>query len=393
MIDNDEIRRLAGDMIPVRRELHRQPQLGFKETFAHAVISEHLTKLNIPFDTGFAQTGIVATIEGTKSASSTTIGFRADMDALPIQETIDRPWKSIHDGTMHACGHDGHMAILLGAAAYFQNHRNDFSGSIKLVFQPAEEGIGGARKMIEDGLFEKHRMDAIFALHNWPDLPAGVIGMCSGPIMAASNSFRFDIEGKSCHAALPHLGINAGTIAADIYLSMSRLFSSLGINEPGVVSPTIISAGEARNVIPEIASVTGTIRTLNPRTLSTITSKIESLALNTAKIYGGKINVDLNTIGIPTINDQVETAHCLTAARKAFGQDNVCEVSCAMTAEDFGFMLEKVPGTYIWLGQSVPSAPDSPHNEPLHSARYDFNDDVIQKGISLFAHIAEQKLG
>jgi amidohydrolase len=314
------------------------------------------------------------------------------MDALPIQEIRDIPWKSIHDGRMHACGHDGHMAILLGTANYLQNNRDNFAGNIKLIFQPAEEGLGGAQKMIQDGLFERHRMDAVYALHNWPDMPVGEIGMCDGPIMAASNRFKYNIEGKSCHAAFPERGINAGLMASEVFALTARLYSSLGINEAGVVSPTVISAGDAPNVVPEDAVVRGTIRTLTPTTLTKITQGIERIASDVSRSFGGKVTVDFNTIGIPTVNDPKETNICREAALKVFGQDGVKNVQCAMTSEDFGYMLDKVQGTYMWLGQGLPNDPDSPHNRSLHNANYEFNDAIIEKGIELFANIAERRL-
>lgn len=393
MIISDEIRRLADEMTLVRRELHRQPQLGFNETFANAVIQKHLSKWDIPYKTGYAQTGIVATIEGELAPSSKVIGLRADMDALPIQETQDYPWKSIHDGFMHACGHDGHMSILLGAAAYLQAHRGDFAGVIKIIFQPAEEGIGGARKMIEDGLFEDHRMDAIYALHNWPDLPAGEMGICSGPIMAASNSFKIDITGRSCHAAFPDRGINAGTIASEVFVGLSKLFSSLSVNEPAVVSPTVIQAGVAKNVIPETATILGTIRTLSTGTFSSIKTHMQDITDRIVLAYGGSIQTTINTIGMVTVNDEAETRICIEAAREVLGTENVhADVACAMTAEDFGFMLNRVPGAYMWLGQGDKNNPDSAHNKSLHNAGYDFNDEVIAPGIALFAKIAELKM-
>jgi amidohydrolase len=389
----DNIRRLADEMTLVRRELHRRPQLGFKETFAHSVISEHLSKWNIPFDTGLAETGIVATITGTRENSDSVIGFRADMDALPLQETVDRPWKSEYENVMHACGHDGHMSILLGAAAYLQKYRDTFAGTIKFVFQPAEEGIGGARRMIADGLFERHRMDAIYALHNWPSMPAGEVGMRVGPIMAASNSFEINMAGRSSHAAMPQLGINAAAMASRVFLGIEDIFNSLALGEPAIITPTQVHSGFAKNIVPEVGQVTGTIRTLSSGSLEFLQSRLHDVIDGVAKLYGGDISIKMNTIGIPTMNDAKETLICAEAARKVFGHNKVnADVDCAMTSEDFGFMLKEVPGTYMWLGQGVPDDDKSPHNLSLHNAGYDFNDNVIGNGIALFSNIAQMRL-
>lgn len=392
MTISNEIHSLAQDLVPIRRSLHQNPQLGFQETFANSLVREKLEEWGIPYESGMAGTGVVATIESEVSSSGKMIGIRADMDALPIEEESDVEWKSRNHGIMHACGHDGHTSILLGTASWLQNNRDKFDGTVKLIFQPAEEGVGGARKMVAEGLFEKHNVDAIFALHNWPDLPLGKIGLREGAIMASYNTFSIDITGKSSHAAYPERGINAGAIAAAIYSDIHTRLTKLDLGERFVVAPTVIKAGDAKNIVPGSAVVHGSIRALSRKAEHRLKWEIEDLSHTIAASFGASASVSFADVGIPTINDPYETAFMAAAACDAVGPENVdADVTCAMTAEDFSYMLEKKPGTYIWLGQAT-NDKNSPHNQALHNNRYEFNDAALAPGIAVFTKLVQHRL-
>lgn len=393
MTIDTHIAALACAVIPLRRAFHQNPQLGFEETFANEQIRKKLNEWRIPHESGLAGTGIVATIESSRHSGAGTIGLRADMDALPIAEQSDKPWRSRHEGVMHACGHDGHMAILLGTAAWLQAHRDQFAGTVKLIFQPAEEGVGGARRMIAEGLFERHPVDAIFALHNWPDLPVGRAGMRAGAIMASYNTFTINVTGKASHAAYPARGINAGAIASEIFTHIHTRLPDLSLGERFAVAPTIIQAGTAKNIIPGTAVVQGSIRALSRDVETALKNEITALSHTFAVRSGGRAEVDISDIGIATVNDAREVSIIADAARDVLGARHVDDqVECAMTAEDFCFMLDRVPGAYIWLGQGVPGKPDSPHNQPLHNNRYEFNDVAIAPGIGVLTRLVERRL-
>jgi len=393
MYISKDIELLAAEMVPLRRAFHQNPQIGYQETFANARIRAKLEEWNIPYESGLAGTGIVATIESLRNASGKTIGLRADMDALPIQEVRDIPWKSRNDGVMHACGHDGHMSILLGTASWLQNNRDRFDGTVKLIFQPAEEGVGGAMKMLEEGLFEKHHVDAVFGLHNWPSMPLGVVGVRPGAIMASYNSFTVNITGKASHAAQPEQGINAGVIAGRIFADIHTKLPQLSLADRFVVAPTVIQAGIAKNIVPGEAVVHGSIRTLNKEDEARIVDEVRLLSQNIAAEYGGSVDITASALGAPTVNDPAEARIVGEAARDALGAENVDEnVECAMIAEDFCYMLEKRPGAYFWLGQGEPEDPASPHNQALHNNRYEFNDAALAPGIAVFTRLVEKRL-
>lgn len=348
---------------------------------------------DLPFTSGLAVTGIVATIEGQKTDSGKSIGFRADMDALDMVESSGQPWASKIPGKMHGCGHDGHTAMLLGAAKYLAATRN-FNGKVHLIFQPAEEGGAGAIRMIEEGLFRKFPMQAVYGMHNWPGLPKGTIGLRPGPIMASSDSFEMTIGGKGGHAALPHLNIDPIVAASQIVTALQSIVSrQVDPVDQGVVSITNFHAGSgASNVIPDKAVLSGTYRAFRVETRALLRRRIEEISSTIAKAYNCSFEIKVNDGYDPTINSVEESIFAANVARAVVGEANVnANVEPCMGAEDFGAMLQNVPGCYIWMGQAEKDA-GSPHNKGLHNVGYDFNDDIIPAGVEYWARLAEAAL-
>lgn len=391
---SNSIPAIAEEVTAYRRALHENPQTSYEETFASDLVAEKLTEWGIQFERGIAVTGIVATIEGQKNDSGKAIALRADMDALDIVEKSGQPWASKTPGKMHGCGHDGHTAMLLGAAKYLSETRN-FNGKIHLIFQPAEEGGAGAVKMIEEGLFDKYPVDAAFGLHNWPMMPKGTIGLKPGPIMASTDDFTITVTGKGGHAAMPHGSIDPLPVAAHIVLALQTIVSrTIDPVDQAVVSITNMNGGTgASNVIPDTVTMVGTYRTFRQETRALVRRRIMALADLTARAHQCEAAVTFKDGYDPTINSPAEAEFCAEIARALVGGENVnAAVEPCMGAEDFGAMTQKVPGCYIWLGQGEPDAPDSPHNKGLHNAGYDFNDSVIARGIEYWARLSEQYL-
>lgn len=390
----NSIAALKEEIAACRRELHQNPQTCYEETFASELVRRKLTEWDIPFKADYATTGLVATIEGQANDSGKAIALRADMDALDIVEKSGQPWASKIPGKMHGCGHDGHTAMLLGAAKYLSDTRN-FNGTVHLIFQPAEEGGGGALKMIEEGLFKNHKIDAVFGLHNWPGMPKGTIGLRSGPIMASTSDFSVTVKGKGGHAAMPHFSIDPVPAAAQIVTALQTVVSrTVDPVDQAVLSVTNINAGTgATNVIPDTVTFTGTYRTFRVETREMITQKIREISENIARAHGCTAECALERGYDPTINSEAESAFCADIARALVGDENVnANVEPCMGAEDFGAMLQQVPGCYIWMGQAEPDQPDSPHNKGLHNAGYDFNDEIIPLGIEYWARLVEAAL-
>ncbi len=387
---SNSIAAMKDEIAACRRDLHQNPQTSYEETFASDLVAKKLTEWGIPFKRGVAVTGIVATIEGQKTDSGRAIGLRADMDALDIIEKSGQPWASKIPGKMHGCGHDGHTAMLLGAAKYLSETRN-FNGKVHLIFQPAEEGGGGAIRMIEEGLFKQFPMDAVFGMHNWPGMKMGEIGLRPGPIMASTSDFTITVKGKGGHAAMPHLNIDPVPAAAQIVTALQTIVSrTVDPVDQAVVSVTNINGGTgASNVIPDTVTMIGTYRTFKLETRDTIGAKIAHIAQSIAGALGCTAECELDTGYDPTINSIEESIFCANIARDLVGHDNVnANVEPCMGAEDFGAMLQEAPGCYIWMGQSVPDK-DSPHNKGLHNAGYDFNDDIIPLGVEYWARVTE----
>lgn len=397
MTIRNSIAALKDEIAGYRREMHQNPQTAYEETFAAGLVAEKLREWGIPYESGIGVTGIVATIKGQKD-SGKKIGLRADMDALDILEENNKPWVSKIPGKMHGCGHDGHTAMLLGAARYLNETKN-FDGTVHLIFQPAEEGKKGAHRMIEEGLFEKYPCDQVFGLHNWPDIPRGKVAMRPGPIMASADVFRIKILGRGGHAAQPHFTIDPIVIGAQIVTALQALISrERKPTDPAVISITNFHAGSGQhNVIPDNAALIGTLRTYNQELRLRLKERIGQIARQVAQGFGGDIEYKFDFVLDPTINDPDSTEFCAKIARDLFGEANVdANVDPSMGGEDFGAMLLERPGCYIWLGQGEfkegAPEPSSPYSQGLHTPRYDFNDEIIPIGIEYWARVVEAAL-
>jgi hippurate hydrolase len=390
----NSIQNLAEEISACRRSLHENPQTAFEEEFASALVAEKLGEWGITFEKGLGKTGIVATIKGERSDSGRSIGLRADMDALDIEDKSGQPWASKIPGKMHGCGHDGHTAMLLGAAKYLSENRS-FNGAVHLIFQPAEEGERGAEAMMEDGLFEKFPCDAVYGMHNWPYLPKGKIATRPGPVMASSDSFALTVKGKGGHAAMPHKTADPLAIGAQIVTALQNLVSRrVDPVDTAVVSVTNFNCGTgADNVIADSAEITGTVRAFSPDTRDLLQESIENIARGIARPHGAEIDYNYRRVIDPTINDPQQTGFCAEVARGLAGEENVdTDFPRCMGGEDFGAMLARVKGCYVIIGQGEPDNPDSPHNNGLHTAFYDFNDDIIPIGIEYWARVVEAAL-
>ncbi|MCB9990595.1 MAG: amidohydrolase [Rhodospirillales bacterium] len=375
-----------------RQELHQNPQTSFEEEFASTFVKKKLTEWGIPFKDGIAVTGIVATIEGQKTDSGKAIGLRADMDALDIIEDSGVPYASKNPGKMHACGHDGHTSTLLSAAKYLSENRN-FNGKVHLIFQPAEEGGGGAYKMIEEGLFKDFPCDYVFGYHNWPYMPLGKVAMRKGPILASADEFEIVIKGKGGHAAMPHQTVDPVVAAAQIVLALQSIVSrNVSPVDQGVVTVANFRGGTgAHNIIGEKVVMNGTVRAFRQETREFILKRVREIAENTAKAFMTEATVHIVPGGYaPTINSEDGVDMAAAAAIKVAGEQNVMtDAEPTMGAEDFGAYLMEKPGAFILIGQGMPDDEKSPHNYGLHSPYYDFNDEVLPIGASYFATLVE----
>jgi amidohydrolase len=389
----DEITAIKDEIAGYRRAMHENPQTAYEETFASDLVAEKLSAWGIVHERGIAVTGIVATIEGRSNKSGRSIGLRADMDALDIIEEDNKAWKSKNPGKMHACGHDGHTACLLGAAKYLSEN-NDFDGIVHLIFQPAEEGHRGAHKMIEEGLFERFPCDAVYGLHNWPYMPKGFIGMRAGPIMASADTFHIKVLGQGGHAAKPNVTIDPITIGSQIVSTLQTLVSrETSPIDPAVISVTYFNAGTgAHNIIPEEAKLTGTLRTYDREVRARLKARIGEVAKGVAQAMGGDIEYVFHDVLDPTVNDAAQAAFCAEVARGIVGAENVDDdVEPSMGGEDFGAMMENIPGCYIWMGQGE-AEDGSNHNFGLHTPQYDFNDEMIPLAVEYWAQLVEKAL-
>jgi len=366
-----------------RRQFHAQPELGYQEHHTSRRVAELLRSFGLQVHTGLAGTGVVGTLE---NGPGPAMGFRADMDALPITELGERAWRSTQPGIMHACGHDGHTAILLAAAKHLSVTRR-FSGTLHFVFQPAEENLGGARKMVADGLFTLFPMEAIYGMHNWPGLPVGHLAVNSGPMMASLDAFEITLRGKSCHAAMPENGADPVVAAAQLILALQTIPARrLSPLSSAVVSITQINGGEAINVIPESVTLRGTLRCLQSDVRARVRSMINDFVTTFTAPLGIDGSIDYLTDYPVTCNHAVEAQQVRDCALSLLPAEQVhWEINPSMASEDFACMLEVCPGAYFWLGAdgASPSA-------PLHNARYDFNDELISEGIAFWAALAEK---
>ncbi|HRL20673.1 MAG TPA: M20 aminoacylase family protein [Alcaligenes sp.] len=379
------------EIAAIRRDLHAHPELAFEETRTADQVAHWLKQWGIPVHRGLGITGVVGIVRGT-GGDGPSVGLRADMDALPMQELNEFDHKSRHDGKMHACGHDGHTAMLLGAARYLAEHR-DFAGTVYLIFQPAEEGFGGAREMINDGLFEQFPMQAVFGLHNWPGMPAGTFGVRPGAMMASSNTFKIRIEGKGAHGGMPNLGVDPVVTAVQLAQSLQSIVSrNVDPLEPVVLSITQIHAGSADNVIPNDALMSGTVRTFSNEALEQVEQRMRELTEHTCAAFGCRAQFSFDRRYPPTLNDPAQAAFCAQVIRELVGEERLRQdIRPSMGAEDFSFMLQEVPGCYVWLGNGDGDHRSHGHGLGpcmLHNGSYDFNDTLIPVGASYWVKLA-----
>ena len=386
----DSIVTQAAEMTAIRRDIHAHPELCFKEVRTAEVVAQKLTEWGIPIHRGLGTTGVVGIVKN--GSSSRAIGLRADMDALPMQEFNTFPHASQHAGKMHACGHDGHTAMLLAAARHLSQHRH-FDGTVYLIFQPAEEGGGGAREMIKEGLFEQFPMDAVFGMHNWPGGEVGQFAASVGPVMASSNEFRITIKGKGGHAAMPHNGLDPVPVACQMVLAFQTIISrNTRPIDSGVVSVTMIHAGEATNVIPDSVELRGTVRTFTVAVLDRIEQRMRQIAEHTCAAFEATCEFEFVRNYPPTINSAKEAEFARQVMASIVGEDQVLVQEPTMGAEDFSFMLQAKPGCYSFIFNG-----DGAHREMghgggpcmLHNPSYDFNDDLIPLGATYWVRLAE----
>jgi amidohydrolase len=377
------------DLVAVRRDIHAHPELAFKEARTADIVARELAAYGLEVHRGLAKTGVVGTLR--KGDSGRAIGLRADMDALPLAEKNDFPHRSTHAGHMHACGHDGHTAILLGAARYLAEHRDSlaFDGTIYFIFQPAEEAEGGAAVMMADGLFTQFPMDAVYGLHNWPGVAVGEMAAMPGAVMAGTCAFEIAVRGQGCHAAMPHQGVDTLLASSHLVVALQTVVArNVHPGEAAVVSVTQIHGGEALNIIPDDAVVRGTIRAFNPRVQNIVERAVERLCQGIAAAFGAQITVDFDHRYPPTVNSAAETALCQRVAGAVFGVDKVRKNELpSMGAEDFAYMLQAKPGCYVWLGNGPGTGGCT-----LHNPHYDFNDDIVSWGISYWVKLVESAL-
>jgi hippurate hydrolase len=375
----------------IRRDLHAHPELCFEEKRTADVIAQKLAAWDIPAVRGLGGTGVVGIVK--KGASKRAIGLRADMDALPIQEINRFAHTSRHAGKMHACGHDGHVAMLLGAAHYLAKQGN-FDGTVYAIFQPAEEGGGGGQRMIDDGLFEQCPMEAVFGMHNWPGRPVGSFGVTPGPMMASSNEFEVIVKGKGSHAAQPHMGIDPIVTAIQIAQSWQTIVSrNCNPVDATVLSITQIHTGSATNAIPDEAVMIGTVRTFTTQALDLIEQRMRDIAEHTAAAFGASVDFKFHRNYPPLINHAEETAFAVEVMQNIVGAENVnTMVEPTMGAEDFAFMLQKKPGCYVFLGNGEGQHRGAGHGLGpcnLHNPSYDFNDALLPIGATYWVKLAE----
>ena len=384
----------AAAISAIRRDIHAHPELCFQENRTADVIAKALTDWGIPVHRGLGKTGVVGIVKN--GSSDRAVGLRADIDALPMTEHNTFAHASQHPGKMHACGHDGHTAMLLAAARHFSQHRN-FDGTVYLVFQPAEEGGGGAREMMKDGLFEKFPMEAIFGAHNWPGMAVGQFALRTGPCFASSNEFKIVIRGKGAHAALPHNGVDPVPIACQMVQAFQTIVTrNKRPIDTAVISVTMIHAGEATNVIPDSCELQGTVRTFDTSVLDMVEQRMKTIADNTCAAFDASCDFEFVRNYPATVNHGPETDFARSVLADVVGAENVHDFEPTMGSEDFSYFLQAKPGCYFMIGNG-----DGAHREGghglgpcmLHNPSYDFNDDLIPLGATAWVQIAERWLG
>jgi hippurate hydrolase len=382
----DRIAKMHQEMTVWRRDIHSHPELGFEETRTSDVVAAKLTEFGCEVHRGLGKTGVVGSLRIGNSTRA--IGLRADMDALPIQEENIFDHRSTEDGKMHACGHDGHTTMLLGAAKYLAETGN-FEGQVHFIFQPAEEGIGGAQAMIDDGLFEMFPCDAIFGMHNRPKFDSGKFAVRSGAMMAGGAFYDIDISGYGAHGARPESSVDPVVVAAHIVTALQSIVSrNVRPLDSAVVSTTRINSGEAYNVIPQTARLSGTVRAFSSEVIDLVEKRMIQIAKGIAEGFGATVKVDFRVIFAPTINHAQEAEFAAKICQEIVGADRVeRNPPLIMASEDFSFMLNKVPGCYINIGNGQGEGACEVHNPG-----YDFNDEVLPIGAGFFARLIETRL-
>ena len=386
----EEIRDFQAELREIRHDIHAHPELGFEENRTSDIVAEKLAGWGIEVHRGLAQTGVVGVVHGRNGASGRSVALRADMDCLPIQETGTVPYRSRHDGKMHACGHDGHTTMLLGAARYLAATRR-FDGTAYLIFQPAEEGGGGGRRMVEEGLFERFPAEQVYALHNWPALAPGKIAVRAGPMMAATDEIQITVRGKGGHAAMPHLGIDPVLLSAHIITALQSVASrNIDPVDALVISVCSMQTSQvgAFNITPDFVTLIGTVRSFRPETRDLAETRIKQIVAGIAGSLGGSAEVEYQRGYPATVNSAREAEFAARVGESIFGKENVVRDAVpTMGGEDFSYMLQARPGAYIWLGQG-----GGPSGCFLHNPGYDFNDDVIPLGAGYLASLVEESL-
>ncbi|MEG3001281.1 MAG: M20 aminoacylase family protein [Comamonas sp.] len=387
----------APQITAIRRDLHAHPELCFEEVRTADVVAAQLTAWGIPVHRGLGTTGVVGILHGKDGGQNgKAIGLRADMDALPMQEFNTFAHASQHAGKMHACGHDGHTAMLLAAAQYLAAHRDSLDGTVYLIFQPAEEGGGGAREMVQDGLFTQFPMQAVFGMHNWPGMPEGTMAVSPGPAMASSNEFKIVVRGKGGHAAMPHMVLDPVPVAAQIITALQTIVSrNVKPIEAGVVSVTMVHAGEATNVVPDSVELQGTVRTFTLEVLDLIERRMGEVVRGLCAAHGMQCEFEFVRNYPPTINTAPEADFARRVMAQVVGEANALPQEPSMGAEDFAFMLLEKPGAYCFIANG-----DGDHRAighgggpcTLHNPSYDFNDALIPRGAAFWVQLAQQWL-
>jgi len=386
----ERIRSYHAELRTIRRDIHAHPELAFHENRTSQLVADRLAAWGIEVHRGLAKTGLVGVVKGKRSSSGRAIGLRADMDCLPMHETSNIPHKSTHAGRMHACGHDGHTTMLLGTARYLAETRN-FDGTAYLIFQPAEEGGGGGKVMVEEGLFDRFPANEVYAVHNWPGLPPGQMAVRPGPVMAATDEIVITVRGKGGHAAMPQLTVDPVVITAQV-ISALQTIASRNTNPLDAVVVSVCSMETSQtgvfNVIPDFVKLIGTVRSFRPETRNLAEVRIREIVAGIAKAMGGSAEIAY-TRGYPsTINTEREAVFAAKVGERVFGKNNVfTDAEPTMGGEDFSYMLLARPGAYVFLGQG-----GGPNNCFLHNPGYDFNDEVIPLGAGYLAALVEDSL-
>jgi hippurate hydrolase len=381
-----EIEARRGELEAIRRDIHAHPELAFEEQRTAEIVARSLAQWGIAIDRGLARTGVVGTLV---NGDGPTIGLRADMDALPIREATGLPYSSQHEGKMHACGHDGHTTMLLAAAQHLAETRR-FRGTIHFIFQPAEEAAGGAKVMVDEGLFSRFPVDAVFGMHNWPGLAAGRFAVRTGAMMASLDCFDIVIEGVGTHGALPHRGVDPVIAAAHVITALQSVVSrNVDPLQAGVVSVTRVHGGEAYNIIPDCVTLAGGIRCFDPELRVVLRERVETITKGVVEALGSRARVSFALGNPAVINDPSSTAIAVGVAEGIVGSGNVdADAEPSLGSEDFAFMLEKISGCYIFIGNG-----DKKGGCVIHNPGYDFNDDILTLGATYWVRLAERFLG